>query len=284
MKLRHHKISGVFQHVVNSAAFFDVVALNLWGKRRTTLLDHVSTEKSRAIGGYGRAYGRCAPGRNRRTNNPMQFKYGRQLPYQNISPYFLILRAGRLPVTWADATLVIDAFLQQGWRARISWVELTFDTEGVPFDRFAWELCTTARNVREFDGECGTTVYVGGSNSSWRFKLYQKTDDVVRSEFTLHGRFLRKHGITKPQELSLLRKAPLWSRVSFREVDQTHGYSLPARIRDAWTWLGHGLPPNDLPPSCVLKTLRAVHVNAEQFVVRSPRENLLRRMQRNLIW
>lgn len=284
MKVSHHRTPGVFSHLIDSAAFFDTVAVNVWGKRRTTSLDHVSTGRNHPIGGHGRAYARGVPGSNKPTGNRVQFKYGVQLPYENISPFVVIVWAGRLPVTWADVTLVIDAFLQRGWRARIAWVELTFDTEGIPFDCFTRELCTTARTVREFEGEYGTTLYVGGSNSAWRLKIYRKTYRVVRIEFTLQSRFLRKHGVSRPQELSWLRKVNLWDRVSFRKVDQTHGCSLPPRIRDTWTRLGHGLPPADLAPSVLQKTLRAVHVDPTRFIVRSAREDLLRRMQRNLIW
>jgi hypothetical protein len=281
---RHHKTPGVFTHLVNSAAFFDVIAVNVWGKRRTTMLDHVSREKNRAIGGHGRAYARCIPGRNRRTGNQLQIKYGVQLPYGNISPFFVILRADRLPVTWADLSLVIDAFLQRGWRARVSWVELTFDTKGFPFDGFGWELCTTARKIREFAGTHGNTLYIGAPNSSWRLKVYRKTHKVKRVEFTLQNRFLRKCGITKPQELSLLRKAPLWDRVSFREVDLTNGYFPPDDINDPFAFLGDGSTPADLPTSVALKVIREAHRDHKGFIVRSARENLLRRMQGNLIW
>jgi hypothetical protein len=284
MKLHHHKTPGVFQHLINSAAFFDVIAVNVWGKRRTTVLDHVAREKNRPIGGYGRAYARCIPGLNRRTGNPLQIKYGLLLPYRNISPFFVIVWAGRLPVTWADLSLVIDAFLQRGWRARVSWAEVTFDTSGFPFDIFSWEICTTARTIREFEGEHGNTLYVGGSNSSWRMKIYHKTHDVVRNEFTFQARFLRKCGITKPEELSLLRKAPLWKQVSFRKVDLTHGHARPRSTGDPWAWLGDGLTPADLQTSVALKTLRDAHIDPKGFTVRSAREKLLRRMQGNLIW
>jgi len=84
--------------------------------------------------------------------------------------------------------------------------------------------------------------------------------------------------------LSLLRKVNLWDIVSFRRADQTQGHLLPPRIRETWRWLGHGLPPKDLPPSILLKTLRRLHIDPKPFFVRSEREALLRRMQRNLIW
>jgi hypothetical protein len=283
MNIRRHKMLGVFSHLSNSAAFFDTVAVHVWGKRRSMALDYLSKKDNRPIGGSGRAYARCVQGRNRRTGNPMQLKYGVMLPYKNISPFVVIVWAGGLPVTWADVTLVVDAFLQQGWRARIALVEFTCDTQGIPLHVFSWELCTTARAIREFEGKYGTTLCVGSPNSSWRLKIYRK-DTVVRVEFTLRSRFLLKHGISRPQELSLLRKVNLWDHVSFRKVDQTHGSSLPPRIRDPWTWLGHGLPPADLPPSVLLKTLREVRVDPKPYIVRSAREKLLRHMQRNLIW
>jgi hypothetical protein len=284
MKSCHHKTPGVFSHLVNSAAFFDTVAVHVGGKRRIEVLAHVSRETNRPIGGYGRAYARCVPGRNRVTGNRVQFKYGVQLPYENISPFVVVVWADGLPVTWADLTLVIDAFLQRGWRARIAWVELTFDTEGIPFYLFSKELCTTARVVREFEDEDGRpTLCIGSPKSSWRLKIYRK-GGLVRPEFTLGSRFLSKHGISRPQDLLLLRKVNLWDHVSFRRVDQTHGHSLPLRIRDPWTWLGHGLPPADLPPSVLLKTLREVRVDPKPYIVRSAREDLLRHMQKNLIW
>ena len=280
----HHTASGVFPNLTNRATFFDVVAVNVWGTRRARVLDHVSTQKTRPIGGPHKAYARCVPGRNEATGNRFQLKYGRLLPYKNVSPFVVILRAGRLPVTWADVTLVVDGFFQRGWRARIAWIELTFDTKGVPFYLFSRELCTRARNVREFEDEHGTTLCIGSPRSSRRLKIYRKTYDVVRVEFTLQNRFLRKQGITKPEELAFLRKANLWDQVSFRKVDQAVGRSLPPRIRDPWTWLGHGLPPADLLPSILQKTLREVHVDPAPFIVTSERGHLLRRMQRNLIW
>jgi hypothetical protein len=283
MKLSDHKTPGVFSHLVNSAAFFDTVAVHVWGNRRKEDLDYVSKKQNRPIGGYGRAYARCVPGRNKVTGNPNQVKYGVMLPHKNISPFVVIVWAGDLPVTWADVTLVIDDFLKRGWRVRIAWVELTFDTEGIPLNLFSRELCTTARAVREFENAHGPTLCIGSPRSSWRLKIYQK-GAPVRVEFTLQSRFLRKHGIRRPQELSLVRKVNLWDHVSFRKVDQTHGHSLPSKIRDTWTWLGHGLPPADLLPSVLLKTLRSVRVDPKPYIVRSGREKLFRGMQRNLIW
>jgi hypothetical protein len=268
---------------VDAAAFIDVVDISLWGVRRSEILAHIATEKSRAIGGAGRAYARCIPGRNTPTGNRLQFKHGKMVPYGNVSPFLVHLVADRQPVTCADALLVIDGFLRLGCRARVSRIELTFDTQGIPLESFTRELCTTARTFREFESKHGATLYVGGVNSPWQLKIYQKTYAIVRIEFMLRSTFLRSLGIVKPHELSLLRNARLWDHVSFLKVDQSQGDSLPPRIRNHWTKVGHGLPP-DMPACVIRKAFRESRIDPGHWLVRSEREQLLRKMLKNLIW
>jgi hypothetical protein len=259
VKKKEPRIPGVFPHLLNTAAFCDKVEIAVRGTRRATVLGHIAQGKNQAIGGSGKAYARCIPGRNIPTGNRMQFKYGVMLPYGNISPFVVTLWAGRLPVTCADVMLVINGFLRQGYRASVSRLELTFDTKGIPLDWFTSELCTTARIFREVEGRFGTTIYAGGVRSEWQLKIYRKGHDIGRIEFTLRSAFLRRHGIVRPEEISLLRKIWLWDHVSFREVDQSRGDELPRRIKEPWIWLDHGLPP-DLPPSMVLQALREARV------------------------
>ena len=251
MKTNEPRIPGVFPHLVDAAAFIDVVDIAVWGMRRTWILDYIAPQISKAIGGRGRAYARCIPGRNSPTGNGLQFKYGKMVPYGNVSPFVVHLLADRLPVTCADAQLAIDGFMRVGCKAKVSKIELTFDTQGIPLERFTWELCATARTFREFKGAHGSTLYVGGVNSPWQLKIYQKSYAIVRIEFTLRSTFLRNLGIVKPHELSLLRNEWLWDRVSFRKVDQSHGHLLPSRMRKHWAKVGHGLPPN--MPACVIR-------------------------------
>jgi hypothetical protein len=283
MENHKQKSPGIFPHLVNAAAFIDKVEIEIWGKKRSEILHYIEQEKNRAIGGFGRVYARCIPGRNTPTGNQLQLKYGSMLPYKNISPFALVLWAGRLPVTCADVMLAMNGFMRVGCRARVTRVELTFDTAGIPLDRFTRDLCTTARTFREIDGEYGTTVYVGGVTSMWQLRIYQKTYELVRIEFVLRSTFLRNHGIVRPQELSLLRKTNVWQHASFRTVDQSHGDDLPRGLRTYWMHLGHGVPP-DMPASIIQKLLRESRVDPSSFVVRSPREELLRKMLKNLIW
>jgi hypothetical protein len=205
------------------------------------------------------------------------------MPYGNVSPFLVHLSADRQPVTCADALLVMNAFLRLGCRAKVSRIELTFDTKSIPLDRFAWELCTTARTFREFESESGTTLYVGGVNSPWQLKIYQKTYSIVRVEFTLRSVFLRNHGIVRPDELSLLRKTRLWDHVSFLKVDRSQGDALPSGIRDHWAKVGHGVPPH-MPSSIIRKALRESRIDPSRWLVRSRRGDLLREMLKNLIW
>jgi hypothetical protein len=283
MKKQESRIPGMFPHLANAAAFIDTIEIAVWGKKRTKVLNYIRQKQNRAIGGFGKSYARCIPGRNTPTGNPLQLKYGVMLPYGNISPGVVVLWADRLPVTCADVMLAIDGFMRIGCRARVSKVELTFDTTGIPLERFTRELCTTARTFREIEGEYGTTIYIGGVNSPWQLRIYQKTHQIVRIEFMLRSTFLRSHGVIRPHELSLLRRVHLWDHVSFREVDQSQGDALPPRIRNHWIKVGHGLPP-DMPACIVRKALRESRVDPSRWVVRSQRERLLRRMLKNLIW
>jgi hypothetical protein len=283
METHEPRISGVFPHLVNSAAFMDKVEIQAWGEKRTKVLNYIAPEQNRAIGGFGRVYGRCIPGVNTPTGNSLQFKYGVMLPYRNISPFVLLLRAERTPVTCADVLLAMEGFLRSGCRAKVTRVEVTFDTTGIQLERFTRELCTAARAFREIEGKFGSTIYVGGANSPWQLRAYQKTYRIVRVEFMLRSTFLRNRGIVRPKDLSLLRRSRLWDLVTFREVNQSEGAALPPRLRSHWAKLGHGLPP-DMPASIIRKALRESRIDPSLWVVRSQRETLLRNMQTNLIW
>jgi hypothetical protein len=284
MRNRDKNDEGVFPFVWNQAAFIDVVTVNVSGTRRTRSDGQILNRQNLAIGGVGRYYGRCIRGCDAVTGNDLQLKYSPLRNYTNLSPFVLTVWAGRGPVTCANVLLVLDSFMRRGYKATISKVELTFDTSEIPLYWFTRDLCTRAQIREEFNERDGTsTLYAGGTRSPWELRIYKKTS-VVRVEFILRSGFFRRQRIRTPEDLLRLRKANLWRCVSFREVDQSNGDKLPARIKIPWTWLGHGLPPADLPPSVLLKTLRKVRVDPKPFIVKSPREVLLRRMLKNLIW
>jgi hypothetical protein len=264
--------SGVFPCLVDQAAFFDKVVVNVWGLRRKRLAKRIAIENTPAIGGPGRLYARCARGCHSISGNSLQFKYGVLRPYKNLSPFVVTVWAGRAPVTCADLLLVLDSFMRRGYKAVIVAAELTFDTQGIPLSRLTTNLCTTARIFKKVHDRIGrVTAYVGGVRSAWQLRIYQKTSAILRVEFILRSTFLRTSGIREPQQLYFCKKTKLWRHVWFREVDPARGNG--STRRRPWLKRGLGLGPS----------LRA-SVDSAPRLVRSECEILLRKMQRNMIW
>lgn len=282
MKSRGAK-SGIYPHLANSAAFFDRIVVAVWGVRRKRPLQRIKGESNIAIGGPLSFYARCLPRFHTVSGNSLQLKYGVRRRYANLSPYVVTVWAGASPVTCADLLLILDGLMRRGYKALISCAELTFDTQSIPLWRFGRELCSRA-SVTEVTGTNGmVTIYVGTPRSPWQMRIYGKGYSIVRVEFILRSAFLRAHRIHKPQDLLLLKKADLWNHVGFREVDHSEGGALPLRVRDRWLSCGLALPPA-APASIVERALRDAHINPSRWVIRSDRETLLHKMQKNLIW
>ena len=276
--------SGVFSHLINEAAFFDKVTLNVWGQRRRRSPVGIRHEANFAIGGPSRFYARCIRARHVASGNNFQVRYGVMRPYKNLSPYVVTVWAGGTPVSCADVLLVLDTYMRTGYRVTVSAVEMTFDSSGIPLWRFTRDLITRAKLIKqEFSREGAATVYVGGRKNPWQLRIYQKTPSIVRVEFILRSRFLREHCINLPQELSLLRRLNLSEVVSFQEVKQDGTHRLPLRVRAHWEQLGHGLPPS-MPASIILRELRSSHVDPQPWIVPSARELLLHKMAKHLVW
>jgi hypothetical protein len=267
-----------YPHLTDWAAFVDKATVEVWGTRRKREKKRTVEKCNLAIGGPGRFYGRCSRRRSKPSGNDLQIVYGVTKLFKNLSPYKVTVWAGKRPVLCSDVLLVLDSVMRRGYRARVSSVELAFDVQGDLLRQFTWELCTRAR-VRDLQG----TLYVGGVRSPWQAKLYKRTDSVARVEFTLRSVFLRRHRISAVCELYLLRKVHLWDLVSFCEVDHSLENDLQPRVRAAMAKLERGLAP-PFPPCITLRVLRGYRVDPGRWVVRSPRERLLRLMLRNLIF
>jgi hypothetical protein len=279
----HNGTDGIFQYLLNSAAFFDKIAVAVWGTRRKRIMPQIKGQANIPIGGPRSHYARCMPRRHVVTGNRLQLRYGLMRPYQSLSPFALTMWAGESPVTCADVMRALDGLMRRGYKAVISHAELTFDTKGIPLWRFGRDLCTRARVTVQVGGDGRETLYVGGTRSPWQVRIYTKGCTTIRVEFILRSAFLRAHGIHEPQDLLLLKKAQLWSRLRFREVDHSEGYALPARVREPWLRNGLALPPSG-PASIIERALRDEHIGPARWVVQSDRETLLRKMQKNLIW
>ena len=277
------KVTGVFPHLMNQAAFIDKVVVNIWGARRKRCVPTIVGKGNLAIGGGTRLYARCIPRRHRVSGNKLQLKYGVMRPYRNLSPFVVTIWAHCSPVTCSDVMLVLDGFFRSGYKAVVSSVELTFDTSGVQLWQFCRDLCSRARGVEVGDGSGASTQYVGGARSPWQLRNYQKTPAVVRVEFVLRSNFLSAHGIRRPQDLLQLRRLDLWRYVGFRVVDHSLGYLLPPRVLEPWSRRGLLLPPA-MPASVVERELRAAGIDPSRWVIPSDREKLLRKMQGHLLW
>lgn len=267
-----------YPYLTNSAPFFDKVVVEVWGEKRKRKTNRTVETLNLPVGGPGRFYGRCSRRRSVASGNHFQVLYGITKPFKNLSPFKVTFWAGRRPVLCSDVMLVLESLMRRGYRARVSSVEVAFDVDEYFLEQFTEELCTRAQ-LREVKG----TLYAGGVRSPWQVKFYNRIDLLSRIEFTFRSMFLRRHGIGSVPELYLLRKTHLWDLVSFREVDQSRGGELPPRIKVPWARLERGMPPA-LPASIILKHLREMRIKPSRWVVPSPRETLLRRMQRNLIF
>jgi hypothetical protein len=281
--VRSEKTAGVFGHLLNSAAFVDKITINLWGTIRKRPSSRIKGSKNLAIGGKGRFYGRCMPRHHKLSGNDLQVKYGRLKRFANLSPYVVTLWSVKSPLTCADVFLVLDGLFRWGYKAVISSVELSFDTEGISMWRFRRELCSRAR-VRTYQYQSGkVTVYVGAAGSQWELRIYEKTASVVRIEFVLRSASLRAYNIRRPQDLLLLKEVPLWRKVAFREVDLCEASSLPTRLQEGWEARGLTAPPT-MPARDMERELRQARVNPDGWVNSSAREVLLRGMQKLLVW
>jgi hypothetical protein len=267
-----------YRHLTNGAAFFDRVTIQVWGHKRKRTSKKNRERENLPVGGAGRFYARCSKRKSFASGNDFQILYGTLSPFPNLSPFKITFWSGRRPLLFSDVSLALDGAFRKGYRIKVSAIELSFDCDACLVEQLPYELCTRAQV-----NSVKTTVYVGRAGGPWQVKIYPRTYSVGRVEFTLRARFLHKLGIRSLPELYLLRKAAIWRLVSFRQVDQSHGPELPPRIRRAWEWLGHGLPPL-LPPSLIVKALREARIDPSRWVRPSPRQELLIRMQKNLVW
>lgn len=274
----------VYSGLLNYAAFVDKAVIEIRGARRNKFVNGLVTEPSRAIGGGDSFYARCIPGCSPISGNRLQVAYGLMRHFPHLAPSKTTFWAGRSPVLCSDALFVLDSYFRLGYRAKVSRVELTFDIEGIAYNDLTWGLCTRARSREEIEDGSGRTLYIGSPRGQWQAKIYERTYSVVRVEFIFRSTFLRALNIHRLQDVYLLRRAPVWDLVSFRETDQSRAGKLPPRLRHTWEELGHGVPPLDIPPHFNQKTLREYRLNPDPWIVPSRHQRLLKQMQKRLIW
>ncbi len=213
---------GVFQYLIDRAAFLDRVELSIWGTRRRRAIKHVSLMPTFAIGGPKSFYARAANGFCRATGNTFQLRYGVMRWFRRVPPYRLILYSNATPLSYAQVELIVKALVRGGFRAQVSKIELTFDLSETSVGFFIRHAQTRARRTRRLRDEFGRrTFYVGGARSQWQLRVYDKADLVTRFEFIFRRAFLRRIGIRYPHELVFLRRANLRRLVWLWEVDRS---------------------------------------------------------------
>ena len=216
---RHEE--GTFSHTVNQCAHFDGVRISVWGQLRRNFEKKISAVRNRPIGGPDSMYSRAIEGLLKATGNPFQLKYGRHpsRPRPYIPPFQLTMRSEDAPVTWAQLTDVMGCLFAVVHRYKISFVELTFDTN-LAFEVIVRDFQTSARHFRKMqDGEGNRTLYIGSLRSPWQVRIYEKGPRITRVEFALRSKALRALGITHGHELLQLRTADVWRWVSWQELD-----------------------------------------------------------------
>ena len=267
---------------MNSSAFVDVVKLSVRGMRRKRLGDGIVVESTPAIGGRGRVYARCVRAHHLISGNPLQLAYGLMRKFSHVSPFSLTVWSDCAPVTCAEVQLVLDGFFRRGYRAAVSSAEITFDVTRIPYWLATRNLCTRARTLREiWDGNGKRTTYAGSSRSPWQMRIYEKTPGLLRIEFVVRSRFLRKHVIREPQTLYLMKRIPLFDFVGFHFFGPSQ--SLSSSGKKAQQTFGLILRPS-VPGSWVEMMLRKEGIDPRPWLRRSELENTLRRMLANFIW
>jgi hypothetical protein len=207
---------GVFDFLINQAAFVDKAVFNLWGVRRCRPRASVCIERNLPIAGRGRMYARSVHGYCCVTQNPFELKYGRLRKYKALAPFRLILRSEMAPVTGAQVSLVSDSLFRKGLRSYVSAIEMTLDLDTVQIASLVSGIWTTARTRTEFEDESGRrSLYLGTPHSTWQLRLYQKSHRVVRFEYVFRLPFLQAIRISQPQDLVRLRKIRLGKLVRY---------------------------------------------------------------------
>jgi len=210
---------GVFNGIVDKRAFFDRVALSIWGNKRRPS-KNVSVQTNKPIGGKGRAYARAERG-TLRTGIAYELRYGLSGVKRFMPPMMLILRSEPSPLTAIDTVTAVRALCGNVSRASISEVELAFDLSRISVAFFRQRILSSARTFTQIPADRETkTLYIRGRKAPWQLRIYAKSPTVTRFEYVLRSAYLRKVGINAPLDLVTVRHLPLSSLVMLRELDE----------------------------------------------------------------
>jgi hypothetical protein len=216
-------LDGIFEHLVDKAAFVDTLGLSVRGKRRKRMSNLLRILRTLAIGGKKRIFSTASHGLCTATGNKFQLKYGLLRRFPNAPDFKLILYANETPITLAHVVLILNCLFRAGFRVTVSRLELTFDLTGSSVEFFRQRLMTRAKRVwARRDGQGRMTLYAGRRTSAWQLCVYVKTPTITRFEFVLRSGELRRLGVRHPSEIIFLRRATLLGRlVALCDIDES---------------------------------------------------------------
>jgi hypothetical protein len=277
-------VSGVFEGLINNAAFVDKLVLGMRGKLRKRLPKTIRKTGNPAIGGPGRPYARSLHGIYTPTGNPFEMKYGANRFYPNLFDAKLILRSEGTAISYMEVREILGCLFRKGQRHIPQGIEFTSDVS-VPFRFFENHILTRARSVRTLtDGRGRKTVYAGAPGARWMLRIYQKTRMTTRVEFVLRHSFLVKAGINDLAGLGALRDVQ-WNRLlRFPSVcqraleDLVVGKVTGKQLRIILEW------PERRPIAMLLDILRDYGLPGDQILRASAVEEMVWKMQKSFTW
>lgn len=280
-------VEGVFPALVNRRAFLDKVVVSIKGRRRDVPQLEIRKRPNRAIGGKKGKYARLEQGVLLSSGNSNDLVYGPMQLVKILPSLMLTLHSDGAPITVSEIVATINGFCENGWRAKVSLVELTFDFAGRSTEWFRYRVFSSAHKFdTETDEDGNETHYFGGPTSPWQAKTYQKTQNVTRLEYTLRRPFLRQQGFNKPSDLEKLSTLDFSGHLWLRELDEAVLESLESSVvgnkdvrRRALIYLSESLAHREFVP--LAKKL--FHAVPSELLTESRVEKQLWRMQARLV-
>src|SRR5579885_2448405 len=121
------KLSKIYDHLVDKAAFVHKIVLGVDGKLNDSYCDVLLHRKSQGIFHPGSLYSRRLSGRFKPTGNPVVILHGPTKHFRNVPLLWITMHSGRTPLTAAQVILLIRQITEvTPPEVRVSQLEFTF--------------------------------------------------------------------------------------------------------------------------------------------------------------
>jgi hypothetical protein len=282
----------IFDDLVNRAAHFDRIAVNLSGQmsnwqefKGDVLVHNIFLGENVAIGGEKRPYARMQVAQSS-DGVEIRFKYARQLYY--VPPCRLLLRSVRTPIRACHVEEAICGFMDaSNYSACISEVELTFDIRCSSIELVSRQVATRMTRYRLMEDESGRkTFYFGGPRSYSQLRIYQKATQVVRIEVILRLPFLRARKIKIISDVAALRNFDLGAVVRLRVYRKDAFSRVTKRYEGQPEYRARAFPAliRFHPVRSIEREFRRRGWSPHLFLRQSPLQRQLQKMLRRLVF